>query len=211
MKRRDFLSLLGLSAGSTLIPAPVARLIRETCVLGGQPLIISPRSSKSSIIYAVHEYGDYHLHFGDPDAEPPLPTWEEFIDSRGVNLSNDKERSEFLQEYFGWDPSEGEPEPEIPLSEPIDGWAEDFYMEWDFEMHESPMAMAYRYLADLPLGDSGKAFAGDPLGRLRFIEGDRPGSNLTYVEAPDLATIACLQHRLNELNENIRIEIQGNA
>lgn len=208
MKRRDFLSLLGLSFGSVLIPAPVARLIRDTCVLGGQSLIIPPRSSKSSIIYAVHEYGDYHLHFGDPDAEPPLPTWEEFIDSRGVDLSNDKERSEFLQEYFGWDPEEGEPEPEIPLSEPIDGWAEDFYMEWDFEMHGSPMAMAYRYLADLPLGDSGKALAGDPLGRLRFIEGPHPGSNLTYVEAPDLATIACLQHRLNELNENIRIEIR---
>ncbi|MCX6965493.1 MAG: hypothetical protein NTW41_09110 [Verrucomicrobia bacterium] len=126
MKRRDFLSLLGLSAGSVLIPAPVARLIRETCVLGGQPLISPPRSSKSSIIYAVNEYGDYHFHFGDPNAEPPLPTWEEFIDSRCVDLRNDKERSEFLQEYFGWDPSEGEPEPEIPLNEPIDGWAEDF-------------------------------------------------------------------------------------
>ena len=208
MKRRDFLSLLGLSAGSVLIPAPVARLIRDTCVLNGQALNLAPASKHSSIIYAVYEYGDYHLHFGDPNAEPELPTWEEFIDSRGVNLSSDEERSEFLQEYFSWDPSEGEPEPEIPLNEPIDGWAEDFYMEWDFEMHESPMAMAYRYLADLPLGDSGKAFAGDPLGRLRFIEGDRPGSNLTYVEAPDLATIACLQHRLNELNENIRIEIR---
>ena len=70
------------------------------------------------------------------------------------------------------------------------------------------MAMAYRYLADLPLGDPGKRFPGDPLGRLRFIEGDHPGSNLTYVEAPDLATIACLQHRLNELDENVRIEIR---
>ena len=34
------------------------------------------------------------------------------------------------------------------------------------------------------------------------------GSNLTYVRAPDLATIACLQHRLNELNKNIRIDIR---
>jgi hypothetical protein len=208
MKRRDFLTLCGLAAGSVIIPAPIARLIRDKCVLAGEPLIITPPRAKFSTIYAVDDYGDYHLHFGDPDAEPPLPTWEEFIDSRGVDLSNDKERSEFLQEYFGWDPEEGEPEPEIPLSEPIDGWAEDFYMEWDFEMHGSPMAMAYRYLADLPLGDSGKAFSGDPLGRLRFIEGPHPGSNLTYVEAPDLATLACLQHRLNELNENIHIEIR---
>jgi hypothetical protein len=42
---------------------------------------------------------------------------------------------------------------------------------------------------------------------LRFIEGDRPGSNLTYVEAPDLATLACLQTRLNELGEDLAIEI----
>jgi hypothetical protein len=155
----------------------------------------------------VDDYGDYTLHFGDPDAEPPLPTWEEFIDSRGVDLDCDEERFDFLEQYFSWDRSSGDPEPDIPLNEEIDGGALDFYMEWDFEMHGSPMAMAYRYLADLPLGDSGKALAGDPLGRLRFIEGPHPGSNLTYVEAPDLATIACLQHRLNELNENIRIEI----
>jgi hypothetical protein len=55
----------------------------------------------------------------------------------------------------------------------------------------------------------GKRCSGDPLGRLRFIEGPHPDSNLTYVEAPDLATIACLQYRLNELDENVRIEIIG--
>ena len=49
--------------------------------------------------------------------------------------------------------------------------------------------------------------SGLQLGNLGFVEGDRPGSNLTYVEAADLATLACLQHRLNELNEGIKIEI----
>jgi len=44
------------------------------------------------------------------------------------------------------------------------------------------------------------------LGERESIEGDRPGSNLTYVEAPDLATLACLQSRLNELDENLAIE-----
>jgi len=47
-----------------------------------------------------------------------------------------------------------------------------------------------------------------PLGELRFVEGERPGSNLTYVEAPDLATLACLQTRLNELGEDLAIEIR---
>jgi hypothetical protein len=209
MKRRDFLSLCGLVAGSVIIPAPIARLIRDTCVLGGQPLIIPPQSKNASILYAVYEYGDYTLHFGDPEAEPPIPTWEEFIDSRSVNMDDDGERADFLEEYFGWDRSEGEEEPEVPLNEPIDGGALDFYMEWDFELRESPMALAFHYLNDVPLCPETIRSTGDPLGQLRFIEGDHPGSNLTYVQAPDLATIACLQHRLNALNENVLIEIQG--
>jgi hypothetical protein len=208
MRRRDFLTLCGLAAGSVLIPAPIARLIRDTCVLGGQPLILTPRSNNASLIYAVYDYGDYTLHFGDPDAEPSLPTWEEFIDSRCVDLSDDGERFDFLEQFFGWDRSEGEPEPKIPLKKPIDGGALEFYLDWDFEMRESPMAQAFHYLNDLPLCPEGDRISGDLLGRLRFIEGDRPGSNLTYVRAPDLATIACLQHRLNELDENIRIEIR---
>lgn len=208
MKRRDFLTLCGLAAGSVIIPAPIARLIRDKCVLAGEPLIIAPPRAKFSTIYAVDDYGDYTLHFGDPDAEPPVPTWEEFIDSRGVNLDRDEERFDFLEEYFAWDRSSGDPEPDIPLNEEIDGGALDFYMEWDFELRESPMAQAFHYLSDLPLCPGDIRSVVDPLGRLRFIEGDRPGSNLTYVRAPNLATLACLQHRLNELNENIHIEIR---
>lgn len=207
MKRRDFLSLCGLAAGSVLIPPPIARLIRDTCVLGGQPLILPSYSKHVSLIYAIYDFGDYTLHFGDPEAEPPAPTWEEFIDNRGVDLASDDERFDFLEEYFGWDRSEGEPEPEIPLGEAIDGGALDFYMEWDFEMHESPMARAFHYLDGLPLCPEPSGITGNQLGELDFIEGDRPGSNLTYVQAPDLATLACLQHRLNELKENIHIEI----
>lgn len=208
MKRREFLTLCGLAAGSVLIPAPIARLIRDTCVLGGKPLIISPPPKGASLVYAVYEYGDYTLHYGDPDAEPPVPTWEEFIDSRGVDLKIDEERFDFLEQYFGWDRSGEEPEPEIPLGEPIDDGALEFYLDWDFEMRESPMAQAFHYLNGLPLCPGGDPVVGDPLGKLSFIEGDRPGSNLTYVQAPDLATIACLQHRLNELDENIHIEIR---
>ena len=76
------------------------------------------------------------------------------------------------------------------------------------EMYEGPAALAYRMLEDLPLDDGRGELGGQRLGRLRFIEGDRPGSNLTYVEAPDLATLACLQNRLNELDENLAIEIR---
>jgi hypothetical protein len=46
------------------------------------------------------------------------------------------------------------------------------------------------------------------LGLSCFTKVNQLGSNLTYVEAPDLATLACLQNRLNELDENLAIEIR---
>ncbi len=71
MKRRDFLSLCGLAAGSVLIPAPIARLIRDTCVLGGRLHIAPARSKNASILYAAYYNGDYTVHCGDSNAEPP--------------------------------------------------------------------------------------------------------------------------------------------
>jgi hypothetical protein len=97
---------------------------------------------------------------------------------------------------------------EIAFDDQIDGWALDNWLEWDYSLRDGPEARAYRYLEDLPLDDGKERGAGTQLGDLRFIEGDRPGSNFTYVEAPDHATLACLQHRLNELDKNVRIEIQ---
>lgn len=207
MNRRDFLSIFGISVGSLLIPAPVARLIRDTCVMQEKPLITPPASRNCSIIYAIRESKDYTLHYGDPDQETDLPTWGEFAENRGFALHNPKEHLAFLEEFLGWRPSDGTRKPRVPVNSPITGSALDHYLEWDYELRECPMALAYSYLSNLPLGDSPKGFTGDPLGRLSFIEGDRPGSNLTYVRAPDFATLACLQHRLNELNSNVRIEI----
>ena len=65
-------------------------------------------------------------------------------------------------------------------------------------------ALAFHYLLDLPLDDD-RECSGFDLGSLSFIEGDRPGSNLTYVEIDSLAAIAGLQHRLNELKTGARI------
>jgi hypothetical protein len=77
------------------------------------------------------------------------------------------------------------------LDKAITGGEQNYWMEWDFEYRASPMAQAFHYLQDLPLDEGGKG--GDfQLGELGFVEGDRPGSNLTYVEAADLATLACL-------------------
>jgi hypothetical protein len=104
----------------------------------------------------------------------------------------------------------GDPENDpitIQAKDTIDGIALEKW-ENEQEMHAGPAARAFHHLSELPIGDGSRLVGGPPLGKLRFIEGDRPGSNLTYVEAPDLATLACLQNRLNELGENFAIEIR---
>lgn len=203
MKRRDFLTLSGLALGSILIPSSVARAIRETCLLERQPLLVAPRRV-AGILYAVDESGEFTLHYGDPYAEPDPPTWEEWLDSRGVDANDTEEVGKWFREQYGYEPGE---EPEIDPEGPIDGDALANWMDWDYELQESPAATAFRYLQDLPLCPDRHSVSDSPLGRLSFTEGDRPGSNLTFVEAADLSTLACLQHRLNELGEGTAIEI----
>ncbi len=90
------------------------------------------------------------------------------------------------------------------LDKPIEDGERDHWLDWDYEARESTLAQAYHYLSELPL-DDGNSGSGLNLGDLSFVEGDHPGSNLTYVEADSLAAVASLQHRLNELNTGARI------
>ena len=205
MKRRDFLTLSGLALGSILIPSPVARLIRETCVERAEPLLMAPRAVRRTL-YAVDEAGGYTLNWGDPYADAKPPSWEEYLDSKGVDTCDPDSIKEYFREQFCCDPGE---EPEVTISDPIEGYAYENWLEWEYELQESPTAAAYRYLDGLPICPD-RADRSDALGSLSFIEGDRPGSNLTYAQAPDLSTLACLQHRLNELNEGTAVEIYKN-
>ena len=77
------------------------------------------------------------------------------------------------------------------LDKAITGGEQNYWMEWGIECRASPMARAFHYLKDLPLDEGGKG-GGFQLGDLGCVEGDRPGSNLTYVEAADPAALACL-------------------
>jgi hypothetical protein len=207
MKRREFLSLCGLAAGSCLVPDAVARVIRETCVLARQPYLVLPRNPKSTL-YALSTDGvtDFMLHLGDPSEEARIPTWREYLDEYENIDINDKAA---VEEW--WRDQVGDPEDDpvtIQADEEIDGVALERY-ETHQELIESPAASAFHYLRDLPLDDDRGLGGSSPLGELSFIQGDRPGSNLTYVEAPDLASLACLQSRLNEIGENLAIEIRG--
>jgi hypothetical protein len=81
MKRRDFLSLCGLAAGSCLVPDAIARVIRDTCVLADQPYLILPRDP-SDTLYALTTDGttDFMLHLGDPFTAYDPPTWRDYLD-----------------------------------------------------------------------------------------------------------------------------------
>ena len=206
MQRRDFLSLCGLAAGSCLVPDAIARVIRDTCVLADQPYLILPRDP-SDTLYALTTDGttDFMLHLGDPSVESTPPNWRDYLDEfEGIDIKDKKAVREW------WIEQVGDPEQDpitIKAKDTIDGIALDKW-ENEQEMHAGPAARAFHHLSELPLDDGSRRVGGQALGKLRFIEGDRPGSNLTYVEAPDLATLACLQNRLNELGQNYAIEIR---
>jgi hypothetical protein len=206
MRRRDFLSLCGLAAGSCLVPDAIARVIRDTCVLADRPYLILPRDP-SDTLYALTTDGttDFMLHYGDPFQASDPPTWNEYFEEfEGFSFKDKKAVRQWWIEQVG-DPKD---DPiTIRANETIDGVALE---KWDNrqEMHDGPAAQAFHMLGELPLDDGRGEGGGTRLGRLRFIEGDHPGSNLTYVEAPDLATLACLQNRLNELGQNLAIEIR---
>jgi hypothetical protein len=206
MLRRDFLSLCGLVAGSCLVPDAIARVIRDTCVLADQPYLILPRDP-SDTLYALTTDGttDFMLHLGDPSVESTPPNWRDYLDEfEGIDIKDKKAVREW------WIEQVGDPEDDpitIKAKDTIDGIALEKW-ENEQEMHAGPAARAFHHLSELPLDDGSRLVGGQALGKLRFIEGDRPGSNLTYVEAPDLATLACLQNRLNELGQNLAIEIR---
>jgi len=207
MKRRDFLSLCGLAAGSCLVPDAIARVIRDTCVLAERPYLILPRDPRDTL-YALSTDGttDFMLHWGDPQESQTPPTWRDYFDEyEGFDIKDKTAVREW------WIEQVGDPEDDpitIKADEEIDGAALEKW-EWQQEISDGPSARAFHLLSDLPLDDGRGPGKGNALGKLRFIEGDRPGSNLTYAEAPDLATLACLQNRLNELDENLAIEIRS--
>lgn len=211
MKRRGFISIIAGAGGSFLLPPTVLRRIEEISSGVCDPRVLSP-DVPSLTIHALESYGRYILHLGDPEAEPCYPTLREFIENKGFYPDDDDSAREYLEEtWFAGDESKREIRQAIRdlqgrLEDEIDGAERDQWLEWDYTLCECSMAAAFRYLEVLPLSDG--CTGGDiSMGTLSFIEGDHPGSNTTYVELDGLGAIASLQHRLNELGEGVRIEV----
>jgi hypothetical protein len=209
MNRRSFLTFAAGACGSCLIPDAIARRIRDVCLGNSQPLILAP-SNPSFDLYAVDCTDVILLHLGNPEDEPEYPTLREFIEDLNYDPFDRESLRKYLIEWRCYDQdSDGPVRKAIAklirkLDKPIEGGERDHWLEWDYEARESTLARAFHYLCELPL-DDGNSGSGFNLGDLSFVEGDRPGSNLTYVAADSLAAVASLQHRLNELDTGARI------
>ncbi len=213
MKRRHFLSLAGISAGSFLIPRSTVRQIQEISQGNADPLILVPERADLDLI-AVEDYGAYSFEFGESEDDVEPPSLAEFIDGRGYNPHEKEELLSFLEEWGYTDPEADEEEKsdtldsfQLNLDEPITDGFFDHWIEWDYALRESPKAQAYSYLESLPLENS-SSMEGFSLGELSFIQGDRPGSNLTWVEADCIEAVVSLQHRLNELDTGVQISFR---
>lgn len=204
MKRRDFMTLSGLVTGSCLFEPRFARLVRDICINEARPFMAAPTGSRT-MLHAVGQLGRFHLHLGDPNEEPEHPTWGDYLEDQGVEVGNRADVNEWVLDQYGY--SLEESGLVIEADAPIDRDTYENWLDGEYILHRSPMARAYHYLEGLPLANERMEHDTDPLAELTFWQGPHPGSNLTYVQADDFATLACLQERLNQLGESVHVKI----
>lgn len=208
MRRSSFLSLCGLAAGSCLVSDSFARVVRDVCVRANQPYLATPRNPRLILSAIAIENGKdapYLLSIGDPRLPPdPLSLLEYLGQFECVDIDDPRAVRRFCLEHIG--EPEGETWDQF-LSRPIAG--SDF-MNWEmwWESNQCPSVIAHRLLSGLPLDDGRGAPAHEPLANLVFEEGEWHGPWRDSVEAGSLAALACLQDRLNILDQNIAIRIE---
>jgi hypothetical protein len=208
VKRRNFLSLCGATAGSFLVPDAFARVVRDICVLAGRPLLDAPPNPRLILSAIAIDGGvdaPYLLSIGDPRNPPAQISLLQYIGQfECVDIDDPRAVRRFCLRHLD------EPEDETweqLLSRPISGRNYDRWELW-WEGNECPSVIAHRLLSGLPLDDGRGAPAHEPLSDLCFNEGEWHGPWRDYVEAGNLASLACLQDRLNALDQNIAIRIE---
>lgn len=208
MRRREFLSLCGAVAGSCLMSDSFARMVRDVCVLDNRPYLavpVQPRLILSAIAMEQCEATPYLLAIGDPRIMPePISLLGYLGQFEGVDITNSEEVRRFCLRHIG--EPEGETWEQF-LARPVTG-ADRAHWELWWESHKCPSVIAHRLLRSLPLDDGNDPPPHEPLANLVFHEGDWHGPWREHVEAGSLAALACLQHRLNELDQNIAIRIE---
>jgi len=132
-------------------------------------------------------------------------TWGQWLRRKGVAVSNEKEVRDYITECGLFDPDDEEPWIAPDLNEEVPDQLLQGYLDWEYELHDSPMAKAHRWLWSLELAN--RKAHGEGLGSLDFIEGPHPGSNATYVTTHSVAVLGGLQQRLLQLGKRVRISM----
>lgn len=189
--RRSFL----IGAGSLISTSFVGRA-SEYIARTGRPLLMAPRTTAGTLFV---NYFDEQILFslGWADVpEPDPPSWAEFLKAEGHSLDTAADLNA-IQE--NWELSRND------LSRPVDEhvWA----TAW--ESKYGPCAQAYHLLEKIELSPFGAN--GRPIGGLNFIQGPRPGSSDTWVEAEDGLTVSLVQARLREINSPVEVRLGLNA
>ena len=151
----------------------------------GEALLEAPTNAEIELIASSEMGGGltYELNLGDPYQEPPEMTLREYarryFDGEELYAELWPDDTDFDRKMGFW--------------EVIDLWAP----------QDSPNARAYRLLESLDLGP--ELTGADAVGEIRFIDGDRPGSDYLAAHAPTQLDIALLQKRLTDLRTGIRV------
>jgi len=186
--RRTFL----IGVGTTLT-LPLVDRFADHIASFGEPILVPPKEH-SGVLYV---YPDRDLQIGlngDPWVLPPI-SWREFLTDRlDMEIPSDPEEFEQIEYDWGVTPSQ--------LDEDVDPeiWIE----HWS--RSESPNARAFDLLSSLDLGPE---LTGDGMtaGGLQFIDGACPGNDYLGVQADDMISVSLLQHRLNELDTGLVVQL----
>gem|GEM_PF-773863 len=213
MNRRKFLSLAGAGFGGAFIPRSGAERILQASSVGGLQTPLAPLRADVEL-WALIDVG-IEFHFGSPYVKPLVPTLGQCISERGYDPHDPADLLKYLVAEWCLDPARDDLADAMlqiqgTLGLPLDETDGPEWGRWEHAVYDttaSSRARAFHYLCGFPLGTDHDP-AGESLGRIRFMEGDRPGSNLTYVDADGLQAVHSLQYRLNQLGANTRIRIE---
>ena len=144
-------------------------------------------------IFVQESLGSYTYYLGDPQTEIDL-TYEEYIEEYvGLDINDKKAIQGFLEE------NEIEDEETLKASIEDDPWV---LIEDQYEMHKGPAPMFYWLMDSL-----GCKPWNCKIDDLRFIQGDRPGSNFTYCESTCESTVKEVEAFLTINGYEVEIEI----
>ena len=158
----------------------------------GSPLLEVPEEP-AEILY-VDLAGNFHLELGDITERGPCITWWEFFEQRGGKPTKLSEYRSIYERY-GVKPSQ------------FDDWCEDEEYDTPWYRNDSPTACAYHTLSKLNIGPEFKNASGEFIGGLKFINCPTMVSDYIGVHAENEISLSLLQHRLNELNTGIALQL----